>query len=180
MILKFKRIIAVVLIALLSIAIVAKPTKAAEMNFAVQAIIPSNQVDKTQTYFDLRMKPGQKQDIEVELRNDTKRAVTIEIQANRSITNDNGVVEYNNSTKKKDPSLKVDFNEIAKVQKEATLKPGTSQRVKVHLKMPQEKFDGIVLGGLYFTEKDEAKNDDKKKQKKVRLSINMLILSEFS
>ncbi|RDX00787.1 DUF916 and DUF3324 domain-containing protein [Listeria kieliensis] len=162
--LKIKKIIALVVVGLASVLLLAKPAAAAEMNFAVQAIIPENQVDKSQTYFDLRMKPGQKQDIEVELRNDTKKDVTVEIQANTAITNDNGVVEYSGPRKKKDSSLKVDFKKIAEVQKEAKLKSGTSQKVKVHLKMPNQLFDGVVLGGLYFTEKEDDSNKTKDKK----------------
>ncbi|MEN2666160.1 WxL protein peptidoglycan domain-containing protein [Listeria aquatica] len=71
--LKMKKIMALIAVGLVSGLLVARPAAAAEMNFAVQAIIPGNQIDKSQTYFDLRMKPGQKQDIEVELRNDTKK-----------------------------------------------------------------------------------------------------------
>ncbi|MDR4458740.1 WxL protein peptidoglycan domain-containing protein, partial [Bacillus tropicus] len=33
---------------------------AAEMKFAVTAIIQENQINKSQTYFDLKMQPGQK------------------------------------------------------------------------------------------------------------------------
>ncbi|MGJ8730861.1 DUF916 and DUF3324 domain-containing protein [Listeria aquatica] len=162
--LKMKKIMALIAVGLVSGLLVARPAAAAEMNFAVQAIIPGNQIDKSQTYFDLRMKPGQKQDIEVELRNDTKKDVTVEIQANTAITNDNGVVEYNSPDKKKDPSLKVNFKDIANVQKEAKLKAGTSQKVKVHLKMPDQLFNGVVLGGLYFTEKEDESNKPKEKK----------------
>ena len=43
--------------------------------------------------------------------------------------------------------------------------------------MPNESFDGVILGGLYFKEKE---NDKRKAQKKCRLKINMhmqLVLS---
>ena len=44
--------------------------------------------------------------------------------------------------------------------------------------MPNESFDGVILGGLYFKEKENDK--ERKAQKKCRLKINMhmqLVLS---
>ena len=36
-----------------------------EFNFAVTPTIPENQVDKSKTYFDLKMAPGAKQTVEI-------------------------------------------------------------------------------------------------------------------
>lgn len=38
---------------------------ASEFNFAVTPTIPENQVDKSKTYFDLKMAPGAKQTVEI-------------------------------------------------------------------------------------------------------------------
>lgn len=137
--------------------------KAAEMNFAVEAVIPDNQVDKSQTYFDLHVEPKQKQALQVKLRNSTNKRVTVEMSANTATTNDNGIVEYNNKSKEKDSSLKIAFAEIASVPKEITLPAKSTKTVSVKLKVPEKAFDGVVLGGLHFTEKMDKK--EKKNQK---------------
>ncbi len=67
---------------------------ASEFNFAVTPTIPENQVDKSKTYFDLKMAPGAKQTVEIQLRNDTDEDITIENTVNSATTNLNGVVEY--------------------------------------------------------------------------------------
>ena len=67
---------------------------AAEMKFAVTAVIPENQIDKNQTYFDLKMQPGQKQTIQVQMKNDTNKEVVVESFANTAITNSNGITDY--------------------------------------------------------------------------------------
>lgn len=64
------------------------------MKFAVTAVIPENQIDKSQTYFDLKMQPGQKQTIQVQMKNDTNKEVVVESFANTAITNSNGITDY--------------------------------------------------------------------------------------
>ncbi len=145
--------------------IICSPVKkgvAAEMNFSVQAIIPENQVDTSQTYFDLRMKPDEEQDLEVQIRNNTAKDIVIAVNANTAITNDNGIVEYNHKTKKQDSSLKNAFSDIAVAPKEVDIPAKATKIVKIRVKMPVEKYDGIILGGLYFAEK---KDEDKQKKK---------------
>ena len=133
--------------------------QAAEMSFSVQAVIPENQVDKTQSYFDLRMTPDQGQDLVIEMRNDTDKEVTVNVTPNTAITNSNGVVEYNNTSVKRDNSLKVAFKDIAKAEEaEVTLPAKSQKQTKVHVQMPKEEFSGTVLGGIYFTEKSKDKD----------------------
>ncbi|MBC1575582.1 DUF916 and DUF3324 domain-containing protein [Listeria booriae] len=133
----------------------------AAANFSVTAVIPDNQIDKTKTYFDLRMKPGQKQDLEVVLKNDTDKEITIETNANTAVTNDNGIVDYSQTDPKLDKSLKTPFSSIAKTDDEVVLPKNSSKTIKVIVTMPAESFDGIILGGLQFIEKegDDAKKD---------------------
>lgn len=38
---------------------------AAEMNFSVNTVIPDNQIDKSKTYFNLKMNSDQQQDVTV-------------------------------------------------------------------------------------------------------------------
>lgn len=126
---------------------------ASEMNFAVQAIIPENQIDKSQTYFDLQMKPGQSQDLMVEMRNDTSEPVTINILPNTAITNQNGIVEYSDIETVRDSSLKVGFKDIATTENEVTIAAKSKKQIAVHVQMPKDSYDGVILGGIYFTEK---------------------------
>lgn len=133
----------------------AQPASAAEMKFSVQAVIPENQVDKSQSYFDLRMKPGQAQDLLVDMRNDTKEDVTINVLPNTAITNQNGIVEYNNTTTPKDKSLKTAFKDIATTDNEVTVPAESQKQIKIHVQMPKEEYAGTVLGGIYFSEKND-------------------------
>nr|WP_149023633.1 DUF916 domain-containing protein [Listeria rocourtiae] len=134
----------------------------AAANFSVTTVIPDNQIDKSKTYFDLRMKPGQKQDLEVVLKNDTDKEITVETNANTAVTNDNGIVDYSQTNPKLDKSLKIPFSSIATMEDEVVLPANSSKTIKVAVTMPDTAFDGIILGGLQFIEKEDP--DAKKRR----------------
>ncbi|WP_088013273.1 DUF916 and DUF3324 domain-containing protein [Gottfriedia acidiceleris] len=140
---------------------------AAEMNFAVSAVIPTNQIDSSKTYFDLKMKPGQKQVLKVQIKNDTDKSVTIQTSANSAITNSSGIPDYSISNPKVDNTLEIPFANIAKVNKETIIPARSEESVEITIEMPKQQFDGVILGGLYFSEKEEeeqAKKDDESVQ----------------
>ncbi|EOI58550.1 DUF916 and DUF3324 domain-containing protein [Enterococcus gilvus] len=140
---------------------------ASEFNFAVTPKASENQIDKNKTYFDLMLSPDQKETLTVDLRNDTDKEVVVEAQINSATTNGNGVVEYSKNTIKPDPSLKYNLKEYVEAPSEITLKPKSAAEYKVNIHMPNEKFDGVIAGGITFKEKqsEEAKassdNNDK-------------------
>ncbi|MDA2313226.1 DUF916 and DUF3324 domain-containing protein [Bacillus cereus group sp. MYBK35-2] len=142
-------------------------TYAAEMNFSVNAIIPENQVDKNQTYFDLMMAPGETQKIQVQLKNDTTQEVVIETYANTAVTNSNGITDYSTTNPKLDSTLKIPFSQIAKVEKETKIPSKGTVMLDVEIKMPNVQFDGVILGGLYFKEKE----NDRKKEKSDNVQV---------
>ncbi|WP_206911331.1 hypothetical protein IGL98_001952 [Enterococcus sp. DIV0840] len=131
------------------------------MNFSVTAVIPENQIDKTKTYFDLKMKPGQVQELDVLMNNPLEKEVTVENHANTAITNDNGIVDYSNSDPKLDATLRAPFSVISEVEKETTIPAKSSKTLKIKVTMPDEELDGVILGGLHFTEKEDKGKADK-------------------
>ncbi|EHQ9041165.1 DUF916 and DUF3324 domain-containing protein [Enterococcus faecalis] len=133
---------------------------AAEMNFSVQAVIPENQVDKGKTYFDLKMNPDQKQDLSITMKNDTSKDVTVEIGIHTATTNDNGIADYSGNTEEKDSTLKYDLSDLIEIEKEMTIPAKGEKTVTAHLKMPKETFDGVLLGGFTFIEKESVDNKE--------------------
>lgn len=139
--------------------------EASEFNFAVKPMIPENQIDKKSTYFDLKLNQGQKEELKVQLRNDTDKEVEVEISVNSATTNLNGVVEYGSNKIKPDPSLKYNMKDIVEYPHTVKLSPKSEQAVPFKVSMPNEKFDGVLAGGITFQEaskKTEEKDTDKK------------------
>lgn len=158
-----KKLIFALFVAIVSIAFLhSNPTKAAPMNFSVETIMPANQIDKTKTYFDLKMKPNQNQNLKVKLRNNKAMDITVQIKTNPATTNINGIIDYGVTPRKADNTLKYKFNELMYVPHEVKLKAHETKTISLSLKMPKEKYKGIILGGIHFQEaqnKKTAKDD---------------------
>ncbi len=135
-----------------------------DLAVSVNAILPENQHNKDVTYYDLRMTPGQKQELELELSNSTDKDQKVNLEINNGTTNDSGVIDYSNRGKdsKRDDSLKIALSDIAKIPNEVLVKAKTKETVKIKLEMPENEFKGIVIGGIKVTEAD----DKNKKQDK--------------
>lgn len=150
-------------IAFLGASFMGEKVEAAEMNFSVVATLPDNQVTRDHSYFDLKMKPGQEQQLEVVMKNDTDTEVTIEVEANTAITNDNGIVDYSQSKPALDKSMVTPFSKIATTEPEVKVPAHSEKVTKIAVKMPAESYDGVILGGLHFIEKE---TDAEKKESK--------------
>lgn len=148
---------------IIGFSLLGKYSFASEFNFAVTTVIPENQVDKDKTYFDIQLEPNEEQNLEVTLRNDTEKKVKIGISLNSATTNSNGVVEYGKNNLTKDPSLDINIEDYTSYPESITLMPKSTQTVKFHIKMPNNKFDGIVAGGITFKEiekEEDSSNDE--------------------
>jgi len=141
------------------------PAQASEFNFAVNPVIPENQLDKELTYFDLKMDKGAQQILNVQLRNDTDKDITVEASINSATTNLNGVVEYGSNKIKPDESLKYNLKDYAKIDSEITLAKHTEKEVPIVVDMPKESFDGVMAGGITFKEKTDSKDNSADKDK---------------
>lgn len=142
---------------LLTLSFIPLSVKAAENNidFSVKAIIPSNQIDHMKSYFDLKMSPGQKQDLKIEVFNNSNKEETIEADLTFASTNDNGLIDYSETKGKKvDKSLKYPLNQLSKQpHKEIMIPPRKSKIVTFSITMPKEEYDGIILGAVQFKKK---------------------------
>ncbi|ODJ52787.1 DUF916 and DUF3324 domain-containing protein [Brochothrix thermosphacta] len=143
-------------------------SKASELNFSVNAVIPDNQIDKEKSYFDLKVTPGEKQNLIVKLRNTTDKEIVINPHIQSAKTNKNGVIDYTPNKIKKDDTLKIAMEDIAKVPKEVTVPPQSEKDLTIEVTMPKDKFDGIILGGIYLKE-DTSKNKEDDKEKDVAI-----------
>ncbi|PLS33078.1 cell surface protein [Carnobacterium maltaromaticum] len=190
---KMKKNIVLTLLATITLFIpIMKPVMAEEgdngaNNVSVSTNIPENQIDKNQTYFDLLMEPGKEQELEVVLRNNTDKEVTMLADVNTAITNDNGVVDYswnvasgleqakiNNKDEANtkidlksigyDSTLKQPLSEMASIDKEIKIPAKSQVTVKVKVKMPDEQIDGVIAGGIYLTQKEDTASEEGKSQ----------------
>lgn len=137
---------------------------AEDVGYSVRAIIPENQVDKNQTYFDLLMKPKQKQVIQVEIYNSGNEDIDIDVHITNPSSNRNGLIDYSNTDTIVDKSLKVPITNVASIKESTVRVPAKNSKIiPIQLEMPEAEYKGMILGGIYF-EKRLGKDDTKKVQ----------------
>jgi hypothetical protein len=141
---------------------VSKQVHANEFNFSVNPVLPENQMGES-GYYNLLLSPGQSQSLTITLKNTTDKTVVVEEKIASATTNINGVVEYSPNKIKADSSLKYNLADYASIPKEISLKPNSSQQVKVNVTMPDKNFTGVISGGITFKEKDSEKTKSNSK-----------------
>ncbi|WP_430608105.1 hypothetical protein IGJ55_000305 [Enterococcus sp. AZ170] len=149
------------------------------IGYTYKIIKPENQVGRA-GYFDLRMSPGQKQTVEVEIYNFSGKELTVDVSVNPAKTNSNGVVEYGPSKLENDPSLKHNIKDIVKVPEKVTIASDETVKVPLEIEMPAETYEGYISGGIYLqkAETEEEKKADEKAEgvvNKYAFVIGMLL-----
>lgn len=151
-------------------------------DFGVSVVYPENQIASTsgQGYFDIKVKPNDKQDIKVTVSNYSEtKTITVNAEINRGLTTDTGALSY--QTPKKFDTFKIkdqrNFYSIATLkEKQIKLKPTESKDVTISLDIPAGEFDGIVLGGVHFTqEPDEEETKDQQVVNQFAYSVPIII-----
>jgi cbb3-type cytochrome oxidase subunit 3 len=127
-----------------------------KVSFDAQAVLPENQQSDA-SYYDLKVQPGETQNLVLKLHNNRSEPTTVIIEANNARTNLNGVIDYSKHGQKiiGGPS----FEEMISDPQTVTLKPEEDREVVFQLKIPDKGFDGTVLGGFYCYEDTRGKEE---------------------
>lgn len=119
------------------------------VGFSVQAELPDNQRNEDLSYFDLRINPEEEQKLNVTIFNHENEELTIHGDIFNATTSSNGNIVYEES--EVDSSLTDPVTELLVLDEdEWTIPAGESITITATLNTPEEPFDGIKLGGLYF------------------------------
>lgn len=123
------------------------------LDYSVRPIMPSNQRDKTQAYFDLKMSPGEEQTLKIEVTNHGEEDKTIAVSVATATTNRSGFIEYGvNSDTESDNSLLYKMEDLISTEGRIVVPAGATQTVDIKVLMPSASFDGILAGGINFQE----------------------------
>ncbi len=123
-----------------------------DIGYSVAAKLPNNQIDKQQSYFDLRMVPGQREKLQATIYNSSNDTIEVESAVHTAYTNTNGIIDYATPIKQFDPSLQYQLGHLAQLKDGPRVKLAahTSKVVTVEVTMPTAPFNGVILGGWYF------------------------------
>lgn len=123
-------------------------------SFSKKVKHPDNQITDGEA-LNLMMKPGQKQKVNVELKNYSDKEITVEAKVSGARTNGSGGIEYSPSKFKKDKSMKYDLPDLVKVPAETKVPAKGTVDLVLDISMPETAYDGIVLGGVELSEKGQ-------------------------
>lgn len=133
-------------------------TQAANLNYTVSADRPDNQTSSNVSYFDLNVKPGDKQKLTFHIKNTDSTQHKYLVSINRAGTNVNGVIDYSKHGTKADPSVQADIEKMVPKPKTVTVPANTNKAESFELNVPKKEFKGIVLGGIQIKLLDSNNN----------------------
>lgn len=119
-----------------------------EIGYHIYAILPENQKNPDSSFFDLQMKPGQKQTIEVAVANTSVEDQTYTIEINPAYTNDQGFIDYSEKKETEEKQRELTIDHIATYEKKITVPKGQTEKVPITLTMPEEAYKGELLAGI--------------------------------
>lgn len=132
------------------------------LGFVYENVLPENQISDND-YFELRVKPGDKQTLITKVTNQTDKEKNIAININNATTSSTGIINYGTSKEKLIGENTILITDIVKAPKSIKLTSYETKEIKFELTIPKESFDGIVLGGIQLKEiKDENKIKENK------------------
>jgi len=119
------------------------------IGYAVEPILPANQMPGYVSTFNIRVAPGGRQTIQVSILNWADEDIEVAVETGTAFTNVNGVIEYGQNL---DESLAVNFADIVVPVKSVVTVPANGQAIaEFYLTIPEEPFRGSLFGGLSFT-----------------------------
>lgn len=140
------------------------------LDYSVSPIMPENQRDETQAYFDLKMDPGEEQTIQVEVTNHGEEDKTIEVSVATATTNVSGIAEYSvNDNVVTDDSLLYKMEDLVSTESRIIVPAGSTYTVDLKVLMPSVSFDGILAGGINFQEINNEVEEEEKTESGVTI-----------
>ncbi|WP_204120349.1 MULTISPECIES: DUF916 and DUF3324 domain-containing protein [Levilactobacillus] len=152
------------------------------IGYNVSAVIPKNQINKQNSFFDLNMKSGQTETLKVRINNISNQDVTVKTAIRTAWTNSTGNIDYVNPAKSFDPSLKYKMSDISQIQgkKTLTIPAGKARVVSAIVKVPKTSRNGVILGGWYFKKVDDKVTGNVKGATNVHSEYSYVIGMKYS
>lgn len=132
-----------------------RPVQAAENNdFEVQPVLPDNQTDQTENFYDLKVASGTEQTLQLRIQNFTNKTITVQSDIRNAYTQVGGGINFD--AHYTDKTLQHPLTTLLtqpKTQATIKLSPHEATTLNTTLKIPQTGIKGMVYGDWHFIEK---------------------------
>ena len=123
--------------------------KGTEMDFTALVVTFPEGQRGDKPYLDLLMAPGQKEEVELLVRNLSSKERVLLLEVGTATTSSTGVVSYcPGQVAEPDSTLLFPMEELITVQEQVVLEPGETKYISLTIQMPNIEFDGILAGGI--------------------------------
>lgn len=123
------------------------------LDYSVSPVMPENQRDETQAYFDLLMEPGGEQALQVEVTNHAEEDKTINVSIATASTDSGGIGVYGvRPNVDADDTLLYKMEDLVSTEGRIIIPAGETYKVDLKVLIPSVSFDGVLAGGINFQE----------------------------
>lgn len=131
------------------------------IDFSVKPQITSSQIGDNDSYFNLRTTPDKKEIVPIKITNHAQEEATYIVNVNTATTNMNGIIDYGQQNVQLVGSKGQFADLVDKKEQLVSIAAGADKVVDIVLTMPNEPFDGILLGGITVVKKQNKENQAK-------------------
>jgi len=140
-----------------------------DANFVVTPLLPKNQLNPKDGYFNLKVTPGSTQILQLSVTNPGSSSRQIDVIPVNATTADTGTIVYIPSNRT-DPSAQTTFTKMTSKAISLTLAPHQGKTVTFKTKIPKNGFSGEVLGGLFVTNPQTSEASNKRNAQNFQLA----------
>ena len=119
------------------------------MDYSIEPVLPDNQIDRGNSFYDMLVTPGSTQTIKVQINNFSEAEQTFAVSVNTAATNANLNLDYTGKVTEKSTTAPLSVAAIAKYPETVKIPAKKAGLVSIELAIPEKEFDGIALGGIH-------------------------------
>ncbi|MGK4127351.1 DUF916 and DUF3324 domain-containing protein [Ligilactobacillus saerimneri] len=135
--------------------------------FTISPVYPREQRPDTTGYFALKTRPKTTVPVKVKITNlNSDTNVDYIVRVGNATTTDNGAINYTDFKTKKDPTAAFQLTQFVPKKErtqQVTVAAHKSTTVSINLRLPRQKFNGTIAGGIYVERMTNAHVDTKSK-----------------
>ncbi|EOH91428.1 DUF916 and DUF3324 domain-containing protein [Enterococcus villorum] len=172
-----KKLIYSIILSFIFVVLSATSVQADEVmgGYTVEPVPNSHQIDPDLGYFFLCEKEGTKDCLGVKLINSSDQTKVLKVVVTNANTNYNGLLDYTGKIKD-NKDLKQPLTSIVKTtQSEVTVPAKSEVETTLDVKMPKDKFSGVIVGGIVISEKNDDSTTKHEKEIMVENKYNYTI-----
>jgi hypothetical protein len=139
----------------------ATPIKAQEnaMGFRHEVIFPPSQQDN-RGFWNLLLAPNTQETASILLTNTTNQEIRVNLSMISAKTNASGVIEYSPNELPFDDSLIHNIEDLVELPEYVLLAAYEERKIDLTITMPDENFDGMILGGLHLQQEPDLQAEE--------------------